>query len=97
MEKRTKVIIGATVAGAVAAGVLWVIAQRHRESRQSPAWTDPETPPEGTAGLAASIGLAPARAAWCAARPGDPGLRSGSRVMRSYAGTLVDDPESVVR
>jgi hypothetical protein len=97
MSKRHKVIIGAAVAGAVAAGVLWVVQARHRASRQTPDWTDPAQPAEGTAGLAASIGLAPAREAWCAARPGDPGLRSGSRIMRTYASNLVDDAESVVR
>lgn len=97
MDRQRKIIIGAVVAGAIGAGALWVIQQRHQKRRETPAWTDPEQPPEGTGGVAVSVGLPPARAAWCAARPGDPGLRSGSRVMRTYAGTLVDDPESVVR
>lgn len=97
MSRRQQLIIGAAVAGAVAVGVLYVVQARHRRSRETPGWTDPEQPAEGTAGLAASIGLPPARVAWCAARPGDPGLRSGSRIMRTYPSNLVDDPESVVR
>jgi hypothetical protein len=61
---------------------------------RTPSWTDPEQPPEGTAGQ--PVGPSPA-AAWLACRPGDPGLRGGGRIMRTYPSTLADDPDSPVR
>lgn len=97
MDRRKQLIIGGTIAGVVAAVVLWEINTHFVRRRETPVWTDPEQPAEGTAGLAQAIGVPNYIAAWCAARPGDPGLRSGSRVMRMYAPTLKDDPESVVR
>lgn len=98
MSRRRQLIIGAAVAGAAAAGALWLIQQRAARKRAAADWTDPEQPPEGTAGLAQAIGIRPTpAAAWAAARPGDPGLRGGSRLLRSYGGHLADDPESIVR
>lgn len=95
MDRRKKLMIGAGVAGLLAAALLWFIQQRAAAKRRTPAWTDPEQPPEGTAGQ--PVALPTGSASWSAARPGDPGMRGGSRIMRSYAPTLADDPESVVR
>jgi hypothetical protein len=36
-------------------------------------------------------------ASWMAVRPGTPHMRAGSNIRRTYAGNLVDDPESLVR
>lgn len=92
-------MIWAGVAGVLAAAVLWAVQQRAARKRRQPEWTDPEQPVEGTAGqpVAMQLAMPTSAAAWGAARPGDPGMRGGSRIMRHYAPTLVDDPESVVR
>lgn len=95
MDRRRKLLLGAGAAGLLAAAVLWLVQQRAAAKRSTPAWTDPEQPPEGTAGQ--PVALPTSSASWSAARPGDPGMRGGARIMRSYSGTLVDDPESVVR
>lgn len=95
MDRRKKLIIGGVVVGLLAAAVLWAIQARAAARGSTPAWTDPEQPPDGTAGM--PVVMPTSSASWGAARPGDPGMRGGSRIMRSYAGNLVDDPESVVR
>lgn len=93
--QRRKLIIGAAGVGVAAAAALWLIQARAAAKRRTPSWTDPEQPPEGTAGQ--PVAAPSAMANWCAARPGDPGMRNGARVLRHYAPSLVDDPESVVR
>lgn len=95
MDRRKKLIIGAGAVGLLAAALLWLIQQRAAARHNVPDWTDPEQPPAGTAGQ--PVVMPTAAASWSAARPGDPGMRGGSRIMRSYSGTLADDPESVVR
>lgn len=91
-----------TIAG-VAAGaalVAWLAFQhKHEIWRKTPDWTDPQQPVEGTAGQPANnLPAVPSpTAAWNAVRPGTPHMRAGSRVIRTYPGNLVDDPESLVR
>ncbi len=91
-------IIGGGVGALLACGLVWWVTQRAAANRRQPAWTDGEQPPEGTAGEPTAGPILPTVAAsWGAARPPHPGMRGGARVIRSYAPTLVDDPESVVR
>lgn len=99
---RRQALIGLGVA-AGAAAVALVLIQRRREAQgHTPAWNDPQQPPTGTGGqpMANDVPL-PARptpaASWGAVRPGSPRINLGSNVMREYPGTLVDDPESLVR
>lgn len=95
MDRRHKIIAAAGAGGLLAAALLWFIQQRAAARRRTPDWTDPEQPPDGTAGQ--PLTMPTAGASWSAARPGDPGMRGGSRVLRDYAPTLTDDPGSVVR
>jgi hypothetical protein len=99
MNRRDTILTIGAVAGA-AAGLFVFIQRRHEAKRRTPDWKDPGQPVEGTGGLAQAHGIptvpSPA-ASWAAVRPGSPRLQAGSRIMRTYAGNLVDDPESLVR
>ena len=99
MDRKHALIAAGAVAGA-AAVALWAIQRRHAKTRQTPDWGDPQQPAVGTAGQLTGQPVPPSpdpMASWCAVRPGSPRLSAGSRVMRTYAETLVDDPESLVR
>lgn len=98
MTRRQIIIAVAAGVGAAAAAV-WLVQQRHQAGRRTPDWRDPGQPVEGTGGQPAQgLPLAPSPAAsWNAVRPGSPRLGAGSVIMRTYAGNLVDDPESLVR
>jgi hypothetical protein len=98
MQRKHALIVLGAVAGA-AAVVIVVMQRRHEHVRSTPDWRDPGQPVEGTGGQpAVGLPLAPSPAAsWNAVRPGSPRLDAGTRIMRDYAPTLVDDPESLVR
>lgn len=93
MSRRRTLLIAGGGGLVLALGLLaWQRNWRAKFGRA--AWTDPEQPPEGTAGM--PVGPTPA-ATWAASRPSDPGCRGGARIMRTYPGTLADDPDSPVR
>lgn len=99
MNRRDAIITAGAVAGAAVAVAVF-IQRRHEAKRRTPDWKDPQQPVEGTGGLgeASGLPLAPSPvASWLAVRPGSPRMQAGSHIMRSYAGNLVDDPESLVR
>lgn len=98
MDRKTGLITAGAVAGAAVAAFV-IVQRRHVAQRSTPDWKDPGQPVEGTGGEPANgLPLAPSPAAsWNAVRPGSPRLQAGSRIMREYAPTLVDDPESLVR
>ncbi len=91
MDRRLRFALIAAGAGIVAAGVGLVWWERGvAEERATPAWTEAHQPPEG-------IALQPSMAAaWCASRPPVPACRAGNRVLRTYAPTLGDEPESLI-
>lgn len=84
-------VVGGVGALALAAGGLWLVQRRAQVKRTTPQWTDAHQPPEGIVAQPA------AAAAWCATRPPLPACRAGNRVLRTYAPSLVDEPESLVR
>lgn len=97
-RKKLLVTLGALAGGA--AVVVFMLQRGHDRARQTPAWNDPQQPVEGTAGQpsADAPALAPSpAAAWNAVRPGSARLQAGAVIRRTYAATLVDDPESLVR
>lgn len=99
MTRQHALIAAGAVAGAAAAA-FWAIQRRHEAARQTPDWGDPQQPAVGTGGQLLGQPVPPSPdpvASWCAVRPGSPRLNGGSKVMRTYAATLVDDPESLVR
>lgn len=96
-RKRVLIVAGAVAGAAVAA--CWWIQQCHVKKGRTHEWGDPANPKSGAAGQPTSgfpAGPDPV-ASFHACRPGSPRLGAGSRVMRTYPGTLVDDPESLVR
>lgn len=98
MERKHALVGLGAVAGAAA--VVFIMIQRgHAKARQTPDWNDPQQPVEGVGGQPANgLPLAPSPAAsWNAVRPGSPRMGAGSVVMRNYAPSLLDDPESLVR
>lgn len=97
MQRKHMVALG--VAAGAAAVVVVMLQRGHERARRTPSWNDPQQPVEGTGGQPAEgLPLAPSPAAsWHAVRPGSPRMQAGSVVMRHYAPTLVDDPESLVR
>jgi len=96
---RKRALTVAAVAAGVAVAAWLGYQHRHEIWRKTPAWTDPQQPVEGTAGMPANgLPAVPSpTAAWAAVRPGTPHMQAGSRIRRTYAGNLVDDPESLVR
>lgn len=98
MSKRHALIVGGAVAGA-AVLAFWWIQQKAAADRSMPDWGDPNRPPTGTGGQPTTpfpAGPDPV-AAYHAVRPGNPRMQAGSRILRTYPSTLVDDPESLVR
>lgn len=98
MTRQHGLIAAGAVAGAAVAA-FWLVQQRHVAQRSTPDWNDPQQPVEGTGGQPADgLPLAPSPvASWNAVRPGSPRMDGGTRIMRTYSPTLVDDPESLVR
>jgi hypothetical protein len=99
VDRKHAVIAGGAVAGAVFA-VFIAIQRKHVADRTTPDWGDPEQPAVGTGGQLSGMPVPPSpdpTSAWGAVRPGSPRLNAGSRIMRTYPATLVDDPESLVR
>ena len=96
---RQHALLGVAAAAGAAVAAVWIVQQRHASARITPDWHDPGQPVEGTgAQPAMGLPLAPSPAAsWHAVRPGSPRLGAGSVIMRTYAPSLVDDPESLVR
>lgn len=98
MKRKHALICGGAVAGA-AVIAFWWIQKRHEIKRTTPDWGDPQNPDTGAAGQPS--GPFPASpdpvAAFFAVRPGSPRMQAGSKVMRHYPSTLIDDPESLVR
>lgn len=97
---RRQIIISASIVAiliAAAAG-LWLLNRNQAAERDSPAWLDPQQPPEGIAGrvntLTPEQSWAANRALHMSASCG--GGTAGSRVRRTYAGTLASNPDSVV-
>lgn len=86
-------------AAGAAAFAFWYIQRRAEDNGSTHDWGDPDNPRTGAAGqpTAPFPGGPDPLAAWHAVRPGTPHMTAGSRVLRTYAGTLVDDPESLVR
>lgn len=91
------------VAGAVAGAAVvafWYIQRRAETTRSTHDWGDPAQPKTGAAGQPTGGGFPVSPdpvASFHAVRPGSPRLQAGSRLMRTYPATLVDDPESLVR
>lgn len=98
MTRQHAMYAGAAVAGA-AVLAFWWINRKAADDRATPDWGDPGNPATGAAGQpTAPFPAAPDPvAAFHAVRPGYPSMRAGSRIMRTYPSTLVDDPESLVR
>jgi hypothetical protein len=98
VTRKRALIVGGAVAGA-AVLTFWWIQRRAEQKRSTPDWSDPADPATGAAGQPSGpfpAGPDPV-AAFHAVRPGTPHMQAGSRIMRHYPGTLVDDPESLVR
>lgn len=98
LNRREIIIAGGAVAGA-AALAFWYIQRRHVTQGRTPDWTDPRQPVEGTGGQPTTgFPATPSpMASWYAVRPGTARLCAQSNIRRTYAATLVDDPESLVR
>lgn len=96
---RKHILMALGAAAGAAAALVWLVQQRHEAQRRTPDWKDPGQPVEGTGGQPADgLPMAPSPvASWNAVRPGSPRLGAGSVVMRHYAPSLLDDPESLVR
>lgn len=99
MDQRKRLIVGGLVVGVGVAGLLVLVQRRAAQRRATPAWSDPQQPPLGTAGqpVAMQMAVPTTLDAWGAARPGHPAMGGSKRVMRHYATTLKDDPGSLVR
>jgi len=99
MMARKQLLVTLGVAAGAAAVVVIVLQRGHEQAGRTPDWHDPGQPVEGTGGQPANnLPLMPSPvASWNAVRPGSPRLSAGSRIMRDYAPTLLDDPESLVR
>lgn len=98
MTRKQALTVAAVAAGVAVAA--WLGYQhRHEIWRRTPDWNDPQQPVEGTAGEPAANlpAVASPTASWAAVRPGTPHMTAGSRIRRTYAPNLVDDPESLVR
>jgi hypothetical protein len=97
-RKQGLIAVGAAAGAAFA--VFIAIQRAHAKALATPDWGDPEQPAVGTGGQLLGQPIPPSPdpvAAWFSVRPGSPRLNAGSRIMRTYASTLVDDPESMVR
>jgi hypothetical protein len=97
---RQQGLIAAGAAAGAAFAVFIAIQRKHASVRATPDWGDPEQPAVGTGGQLQGMPVPPSPdpvASWFSVRPGTPRLNAGSRIMRTYAATLVDDPESMVR
>lgn len=97
MTRKHWLIAGGAVAGA-AVLTFWWIQQKAAADRATPDWGDPRLPATGAAGQPSAVPAFPDPvASFHAVRPGTPHMSAGSRVLRTYASSLVDDPESLVR
>lgn len=90
---------GAVLVLALVAGGIWMAQRRRERAARTPAWTDPQQPPEGTAGeptqLTADQSWAANRctslSACCASNT------AGMRTRRLYPASLTSSPDSLVR
>jgi hypothetical protein len=97
-RKQALIAVGAVAGAAVA--VFIAIQRRHVAQRTTPDWGDPEQPVAGTSGQLTGMPVTPSPdpvASWYSVRPGSARPSGLSKIMRVYASTLVDDPESMVR
>ncbi len=94
MTRRQTVIMAVIVATlATAAVVLWMVNRTAERERNSPAWLDPQQPPEGV--------TSPAGVSWAAnrCRPMVGPCHdhtAGRRIRRTYPGTLASSDASIV-
>ena len=100
MDRRRWRIVGLILVVVDAAGLVLVASYRKaRFDRAAPAWLDPQQPPDG---VAAELSTLTADQSWAANRcrhmTACCGEQSaGSRIRRTYPGTLADAPWSLVR
>ena len=97
---RRQTIVAAGVVGALvlAAGVLWWTNRAHEAERSSPAWLDPQQPPDVIPALTGPTPLESWAANRC--RPMTAcctGATAGTRVRRLYPDTLQSSPHSFIR
>lgn len=83
----------------VAVFTLWIANKRSESERAMPAWLDSGQPPDG---IAVNMGSLTEAESWAANRCSHmtaacTGRGAGSRVRRTYADTLADNPNSFIR
>ena len=98
-NRRTLVTGGVAVLLAGAVVGVWLAQHRHERTGQLPGWTDPQQPPDGVAGEVTQL---TADQTWAANRCGPmtaccSSNTAGSRVRRTYASSLTDSADSIVR
>lgn len=100
MDRRRWRVVGLVVVVLGAAGlVLFANYRRARFERAAPGWLNPEQPPDG---VAAELSTLTADQSWAANRCRHmtaccPGQTAGSRVRRTYPGSLAESDTSFVR
>lgn len=99
MNRRVTYVAGGVVVLVAAAVLLAGAERRARLARQVPAWLNFRQPPESAA--VEMMTLSPAES-WAANRcvpmvGPSKGYSAGSRIRRTYPGTLADSDDSIVR
>ena len=97
-RRQTIVAVGVVAVLSLAVAVLWWTNRAHEAERSSPAWLDPQQPPDVVPAL---VGPTP-QESWAAnrCRPMTAcctGNTAGTRIRRTYPDTLQSSPHSFIR